>query len=417
MNDPRPLPPVSEPKVWKTQGTSRVPFWLYTDEEIYQRELERLFYGPHWSYVGLSCEIPNAGDFKRTWIGERNVLMVRDENGAVNVIENRCAHRGVQFCREATGNRKEFVCPYHQWNYDLKGNLLGVPYMRGIKGKGGMPADFKRDEHGLRKLGVTERNGVVFASFDPEVEDFETFLGPTMLKYFDRVFNGRKLTVLGYNRQRVPGNWKLIHENLKDCYHPGLLHTWFVNFGLWRADNECENVMDEQRRHSAMVTVRNQGGKGEATAGVASFREDLKLNYGRFLDVEDETWWNGPSAVIQSLFPSLIIQQQINSVAMRQVIPRGPRNFDYIWTHIGFEEDTADMTQRRLYQANLFGPAGFVSGDDSEVMGMVQDNMHTDKDGLHLVQLGGRDVEDTDTHVSETLIRGMYHYYRKVMEI
>ncbi|HCN70205.1 MAG TPA: salicylate hydroxylase, partial [Pusillimonas sp.] len=167
---------------------SRVPFWLYTDEEIYQRELERLFYGPHWSYVGLSCEIPNAGDFKRTWIGERNVLMVRDENGAVNVIENRCAHRGVQFCREATGNRKEFVCPYHQWNYDLKGNLLGVPYMRGIKGKGGMPADFKRDEHGLRKLGVTERNGVVFASFDPEVEDFETFLGPTMLKYFDRVF-------------------------------------------------------------------------------------------------------------------------------------------------------------------------------------------------------------------------------------
>ena len=159
MNDPRPLPQMSEPKVWKTEGTSRVPFWLYTDEDIYQRELERLFYGPHWSYLGLSCEIPNPGDFKRTWIGERNVLMVRDENGGVNVIENRCAHRGVQFCREATGNRKEFVCPYHQWNYDLKGNLLGVPYMRGIKGKGGMPSDFKRDEHGLRKLQVTERNG------------------------------------------------------------------------------------------------------------------------------------------------------------------------------------------------------------------------------------------------------------------
>jgi len=416
MNDPRPLPFVPAP-AWKREGTARLPFWLYTDEDIYQRELERLFYGPHWSYVGLSCEIPKPGDFKRTWIGERSVLIVRDPDGSVNAVENRCAHRGVQFCKEPQGNRKGFVCPYHQWSYDLKGNLLGVPYMRGIKGKGGMPQDFKREDHGLRKLRVVDYNGVIFASFDPKVPDFKDFLGPTMLKYFERVFDGRELTVLGYNRQRVPGNWKLIHENLKDCYHPGLLHTWFINFGLWRADNESLNVMDENFCHSAMVTVRNKGGKGEATEGVSSFRENMQLNDGRFLDVEDEYWWGGPSAVIHSIFPSLIVQQQINSIAMRQVIPRGPRNFDYIWTHLGFTEDTPEMTERRLTQANLFGPAGFVSGDDSEIIGMVEDNMHTDKDGEVLCELGGRDVADTDTHISETLLRGMYHYYRKIMEI
>jgi salicylate 5-hydroxylase large subunit len=65
-----------------------------------------------------------------------------------------------------------------------------------------------------------------------------------VLPYFDRVFNGRKLKMLGYNRQRIPGNWKLMQENIKDPYHPGLLHTWFVTFGLWRADQKSRMVMD-----------------------------------------------------------------------------------------------------------------------------------------------------------------------------
>lgn len=238
-----------------------------------------------------------------------------------------------------------------------------------------------------------------------------------MLKYFERVFDGRELKVLGYNRQRVSGNWKQIHENLKDCYHPGLLHTWFANFGLWRADNESLNVMDDQHRHSAMITTRNKGGKGDGTEGVSSYREDMKLNDERFLDVETEPWWGGPTAVIHSIFPSLIVQQQINSVAMRQVIPRGPTAFDYIWTHLGFADDTPEMTERRLIQANLFGPAGFVSADDSEIIGMVEEGMLQAPESSTFCELGGREVADTNTHISETLIRGMYEYYRKVMEV
>ena len=97
-------------------------------------------------YVGLEAEIPKPGDFKRTAVGERSVILLRDQDGQVRVVENVCAHRGVQFCRERHGNRSEFVCPYHQWNYDLQGNLIGVPFRRGVKqdGKvnGGMPPDF-----------------------------------------------------------------------------------------------------------------------------------------------------------------------------------------------------------------------------------------------------------------------------------
>ena len=106
---------------WEGQGTSRIPFMAYTQADQHRRELERLFYRGHWCYVGLEAEIPNAGDFKRTVIGERSVIMVRDADGAINVVENVCAHRGMQFCRERHGNRKDggFTCPYHQWNYTL----------------------------------------------------------------------------------------------------------------------------------------------------------------------------------------------------------------------------------------------------------------------------------------------------------
>ncbi len=224
---------------WESEKTSRIPFMAYTDEALHKKELQRFFYEKHWCYVGLEAEIPNPGDFKRTAIGERSVIMSRDEAGQIHVFENVCAHRGMQFCRERHGNKKEFVCPYHQWNYTLKGDLQGVPFRRGVKqdGKvnGGMPADFKTEEHGLNKLKVASRGGVVFASFDHEVESLEDFLGPDILHYFDRLFDGRKLKILGYNRQRIPGNWKLMQENIKDPYHPGLLHTWFVTFGLWRA--------------------------------------------------------------------------------------------------------------------------------------------------------------------------------------
>ena len=159
------------------------------------------------SYVGLEAEIPKPGDFKRTAVGERSVILLRDQDGQVRVVENVCAHRGVQFCRERHGNRSEFVCPYHQWNYDLQGNLIGVPFRRGVKqdGKvnGGMPPDFKPEEHGLTKLAVACRNGVVFASFDHEVEPLEDYLGPDILHYFDRVFDGRELVIHGYSRQRI----------------------------------------------------------------------------------------------------------------------------------------------------------------------------------------------------------------------
>lgn len=407
---------------WTTQGTSQVPFWVYNRDDLHKRELERLFYTKHWCYIGLEAEIPNPGDFRRSMVGERSVIMVRDLDGSINVVENVCAHRGLRFCRERHGNQKDFFCPYHQWNYSLKGDLQGVPFRRGVKqdGKinGGMPKDFKLEEHGLTKLKVATRGGVVFASFDHEIESLEEFLGPTILHYFDRVFNGRKLTVLGYRRQRIPGNWKLMQENIKDPYHPGLLHTWFSTFGLWRADNKSELKMDDQFRHAAMISTRGKGGKNEeVVSGVDSFKETMQLNDARLLDIVPEPWWEGPTAVMTTIFPSVIIQQQVNSVSTRHIQPNGHGSFDFVWTHFGFEDDDPEMQQRRLIQSNLFGPAGFVSADDGEVIEWSQEGFEQSPANHTVLEMGGHEIGNTDHMVTETLIRGMYAYWRKVMEV
>ena len=401
--------------IWPAQGISRVPYWAYTDPQVYAREQERIFCGRSWAYVALEAEIPHAGDYKRTFIGEKPVVVIRDTDGGVNVVQNRCAHRGVQFCQKHLGNAKEFMCPYHQWTYNLKGDLIGVPFRRGLKRQGGMPADFDPANHGLRKLKVARRNGVVFASFAAEVEPFDDYLGPAILKMFDRIFDGRGIRVLGYSRQLIPANWKLMFENIKDPYHATLLHVFLVSFGLYRADSPSQVLMDATGRHAALTASRAEAPKTAELADMKSFHENFKLAAPDMLQPERE--FAEYTVVMTTLWPNLIIQQQSNTLAMRHLITRGPQAFELAWTFFGYNSDTPEMTQKRLRQANLMGPAGYVSVDDSEVMKFSQHGVAPYPEAAGVMEMGGRDRQDSPHMVTETGIRGFYDYYRKVMEL
>src|SRR5512147_2524726 len=99
---------------WPAEGLTVIPDWIYTSDEVYAREAERIFHGRTWNFVALEAEIPNPGDYKRSFVGSTPVVVSRDEGGEIHVFENRCAHRGAEFCRNSRGNTKEFVCPYHQ---------------------------------------------------------------------------------------------------------------------------------------------------------------------------------------------------------------------------------------------------------------------------------------------------------------
>lgn len=401
---------------WPREGLSRVPYWIYTDPEIYAQEQTRIFGGPNWSYVALEAEIPNSGDYKRTYIGDKPVVVIRAEDGAITVVENRCAHRGVQFCQKHLGNTPEFMCPYHQWTYNLKGDLIGVPFRRGVKKQGGMPDDFDPAKNGLSKLRVTVRNGVIYASFAQELQAFDGFLGPEILALHDRIFDGRELEVLGYSRQLIPANWKLMFENIKDPYHASLLHVFLVSFGLFRVDTPSKIQMDSTGRHGALIAWKGEAKASADTADMKSMITDFVLKSTDMLQPLRE--FPEYTVVMTTLWPNLIIQQQSNTLAMRQLITRGPQSFELAWTFFGYKGEPDDVRVRRIRQANLMGPAGFVSTDDSEVMKFSQDGIRPYPQANGVMEMGGRSWEQTEPHmVTESVIRSFYDHYRKVMEL
>jgi salicylate 5-hydroxylase large subunit len=405
---------VNSARLWPNERVSRVPNWIYTDPGVFAREQERIFEGASWLYTCLEAEIPNPGDWKRSQLGTRQVVAVRGKDGAVAVLLNRCAHRSAQFCNANHGTFKEIVCPYHQWTYDLEGKLVGVPFRKGYKGQGGMPDDFRMEDHGLQRLKVVQRGGAVFASFSEATEPFEAYLGPRQLEIYDRLFTGRPLELLGYMRQRIPSNWKLMFENLKDPYHASLLHVFLITFGLFRLDQQSAVEIDDSGRHATLVSRRGAQEVNDATTQLKQFRKDFALEDKRLIDPVRE--FSGDATVmIQTIWPNVIVQQQSNSFAMRQLVPIDAGNFDLVWTFFGYADDPPELRQRRLRQANLFGPAGYVSVDDSEVMLMQQWGVDPNPDADMLFEVGGRDTKTQPTMVTEAALRGFYKYYADVM--
>lgn len=402
---------------WPKEGLRRIPDWVYTDQTIYEREVERIFHGRTWNYVALECEVPNPGDFIRSNVGPTPVVVSRAEDGSIHVFENRCAHRAAEFCRDLSGSANEFVCPYHQWTYDLKGNLTGVPFRRGVDGKGGMPRDFRNADHGLRQLHVTTHRGVVFASYQADMESLQDYLGPEILAEFEATFDGRKLRLLGYYRHTLPGNWKLYHENLKDPYHATLLHTFLVTFGLLVAGNKSLMLTDPTGRHGVMASAKSDGKSvsSDTKKEMRAYREGMELSEPRFMDFIDE--FKSPwSVTMSTIWPNLIIQREMNTLGVRQIVPTGPHEFVMKWTMFGFEGDDEEMTRHRLRQGNLMGPAGFLGLEDNEAIKFVQDGMQRVPNGKHLVDLDPAvETGTADTLISEAAIRAMYQHWRQEM--
>jgi phenylpropionate dioxygenase-like ring-hydroxylating dioxygenase large terminal subunit len=403
--------------VWPDDDLSIIPDWVYTDQSIYEREIERIFHGRTWNYVALEAEVEKPGDFIRSNVGPTTVVVARAEDGSINVFENRCAHRASEFCRELSGSAKEFVCPYHQWTYDLKGNLIGIPFRRGVGGKGGMPADFKVEEHGPRRLNVTTHRGVVFASYADNMESLADYLGPEVLAEFEATFDGRKPKVLGHYRHSLLGNWKLYHENLKDPYHATLLHTFLVTFGLLVVGNRSLMLADKSGRHGVMASAKSDAKAiaGDTKKEMRAYKEGMTLREARFMDFVEE--FDSPwSVTMATIWPNLIVQREMNTLGVRQIVPDGPHEFIMKWTMFGFEGDDEEMTRHRLRQGNLMGPAGYLGLEDNEAIKFVQDGMRRVPGGQHLVKLDPENAAGTsDTLISEAAIRAMYKHWREAM--
>lgn len=407
--------------IWPEPGYTRIPYALYNDPDIYLAEREKIFMGPTWNYLALECEIPNPGDYKATTVGDVPVVVVRAKDGTINAFENRCAHRGALLCLEKFGNARAFTCVYHAWSYDQSGALTGVAFEKGVKGEGGMPPSFKREDHNLRTLKIATKASMVFGSFDPAVPPLDDYLGKEVCARIDRVLP-RPAKVLGYNTQVLRNNWKLYAENVKDPYHASILHLFFTTFKVNRLTQKGGIIVDPSGAHHVSYSMidGNDAGTDQSSAEYESAKlrsdSDFGLKEPALLDGLDE-FGDGITLQILSIFPSLVLQQIRNSLVVRQIVPKGPDKAEVIWTHYGFEEDEEELLQHRLRQANMVGPAGYISMEDGAVGAFIQRALPGAADDSSVMLMGGETAESQESRATETSIRGFWKAYRGLMDL
>jgi len=403
--------------VWPYEDTSRVPYRVYTDEDLYALEQKRIFQGPVWNFLCIDCEIPNPGDYKTTWAGDTPIIVVRDENGDVNAMVNRCAHKGALVCFKPRGNVKELTCVYHNWVYDLRGNLTAVAFKRGVGGKGGLTDEFKNEDHGLRPLRVEIFRGLVMGTFSGETEPVAEYLGDELTAAVDRVLI-KPLKVLGYYSQIFQNNWKLYVENNKDSYHASLLHVFHNTFGVVRPTMGGGIKISDSGWHHLSYTVRTDIADSEiGKEKVRSKQEEYSLESPALMEHKPELGDNVTNN-IQTVFPTLVIQQILNCLAVRQLIPRGVNEAELIWTILGFEDDDEEMIQHRIATNNLVGPAGFISMEDGAVGAWVQRAARSDGEAMTVMPMGGRAIEPSQgSRVTEAAVRGFWKGWRECMGV
>lgn len=193
---------------------------LYNDPHMFRIDMEEVFQ-KEWLFVGMTSEVPKRGDYFTIEVGQNPVLVVRDADGSINAFHNTCRHRGSRICTEHRGKVANLVCPYHQWTYDLKGNLL----FAGTE----MGDSFDKQKHGLKRAHCKTAGGFIFVCLadDAPEGDFDEFL-QTLEEYMEPYdVENTKLAIESNMYERA--NWKLVLENNRECYHCAANHPELLN--------------------------------------------------------------------------------------------------------------------------------------------------------------------------------------------
>jgi anthranilate 1,2-dioxygenase large subunit/terephthalate 1,2-dioxygenase oxygenase component alpha subunit len=400
---------------WRGPGLTRVPFDVYTDRPTAQQEQEKIFRGATWNYLCLAAELPEDGSYRTTFVGDTPVVVVKDGDGEIYAFENRCAHRGALIALEKSGRADSFQCVYHAWSYNRQGDLTGVAFEKGVKGQGGMPAGFCKEDHGPRKLRIAVYCGLVFGSFSDDVPGIEEYLGEEICQRIERVLH-KPVEVIGRFTQALPNNWKLYVENVKDSYHASLLHLFFTTFELNRLSQKGGVIVDESGGHHVSFSMIDPGAADASykEQGLRSDKDKYRLKDPSVLAGFKE-YDDGVTLQILSVFPGFVLQQIQNCLAVRQVLPKGQERSELNWTYIGYVDDTPEQRMVRLKQLNLVGPAGFISMEDGAVGGFVQRGIAGAQGLEAVIEMGGDETGSSEGRATETSVRGFWKAYRAHM--
>ncbi|WP_091737675.1 aromatic ring-hydroxylating oxygenase subunit alpha [Phenylobacterium immobile] len=356
---------------------------IFADQDIYELELERIF-ARAWNFMCHESQIPKAGDFFLSFIGEESVIATRDKKGELQVLLNSCRHRGNAVCRAESGNARSFLCTYHGWTYGLDGQLIGVPGYKDFYHE-----QLDKSQWGLVKAGkVASYKGFVFATMDPEAPDLEEYLGEVGRMGLDLLAHkGEALVAVdGVQKNLIGCNWKLAVDNLFDWYHPQISHA-SANMADFR--RQQSRLTDEERELAAKAGIAGGGGAqrphrvvmgayGHAIGGprltqeARDARQQLRGKIGGLINDEFRETPAAKEALGEvgadtaghpNIFPNLWMTN--HQLSLR--LPRGPGQCEIWWFTFVPKEATEERREEIIHGANhVFGPAGMLEQDDGE---------------------------------------------------
>jgi phenylpropionate dioxygenase-like ring-hydroxylating dioxygenase large terminal subunit len=188
---------------------------IYLDPEILELEKEHIF-RKTWHYACTIHDLKKPGDFYTVSVADEPVMVVRGADDKIRAFYNACTHRAAILTGDRCGNYGQVLkCMYHAWAFNLKGDLVGVPYEEDY------PKDFKKDDYGLIPVHVDTFEDLVFVALEPTIPSLADFLGE-MVDHLRPYVQG--IEPIGRNSWVYEGNWKLWHENFRDNYHPEFTH-------------------------------------------------------------------------------------------------------------------------------------------------------------------------------------------------
>lgn len=185
---------------------------FYSDPDVFQADLENIHYR-EWLFAIPACELEKTGSYVTHKVGEYRVIIVRGADGVIRAFHNTCRHRGSVICKATKGHAPKLVCPYHQWTYELDGSLLWAR---------DMGPDFDPKQHGLKTVHCREFAGLVYICLADEAPDFEAFSTITSPYLEAHELENAKIAFESTIIEK--GNWKLVWENNRECYHCGGNH-------------------------------------------------------------------------------------------------------------------------------------------------------------------------------------------------
>lgn len=322
---------------------SELPKEVFHRQDIYQRELERIFYGPEWHPVAHACEVPNPGDFKTFRIGEAPILIIRGDDQRVRVFLNSCTHRGTQLETRVRGRAAELECPYHRWLFNNRGELMACP------GHERFPAAFDKQDYGLRELRSADFKGLVFATMSREAPTLDDYLGEVR-PFLATILGGDgRLHLLGYQKVCFAANWKEYNDN--EGYHAPLLHR---AFRLLRWQGGTGTFLVTDRGHFGMEAELRDSANAEF------------LNDPSIVQFKDRRV--APRSTITALFPATVIVKHCDVMNVRFAFPISVDEVEIHYAYFYHADDDPEMIRHRLRQSsNLLGPSGLISLEDGAV--------------------------------------------------